>query len=46
MPEIFLKALRDVPDCAGIALGLDRLLMICTGADSIVDVVPFVENNL
>jgi lysyl-tRNA synthetase class 2 len=46
MPEKFLQALTDLPDCAGIALGLDRFLMICTGAESIAEVVSFSEHNL
>ncbi len=37
--ENFLAALeRGMPDCAGVALGLDRLLMAMTGADSIAEV--------
>ena len=28
MPEQFLKALKNMPEAAGIALGLDRLVMI------------------
>lgn len=30
-----------LPDCSGIALGLDRLLMVLTGARSLADVLPF-----
>jgi lysyl-tRNA synthetase class 2 len=30
-----------LPDCSGIALGLDRLLMMLTGAQSLADVLPF-----
>ncbi|MCP4871295.1 MAG: EF-P lysine aminoacylase GenX [Proteobacteria bacterium] len=40
--EDFLGALeRGLPDCAGNALGLDRLLMVLTGADDIGDVRTF-----
>ncbi len=46
-PEIpidqrFIAALRQgMPSCAGVALGVDRLLMIAVGAQSIDDVIPF-----
>ena len=46
MPEKFLQALADFPDCAGIALGLDRLLMILVGAQTIAEVLPFSERDL
>ncbi|MBB4284683.1 EF-P lysine aminoacylase EpmA [Roseospira goensis] len=36
----FLSALEaGLPDCAGIALGLDRLVMLCAGARRIEDVL-------
>lgn len=38
--EEFLAALEHgLPDCAGIALGFDRLVMLCTGAAAIEDVL-------
>ena len=38
--EDFLAALvHGLPECAGIALGFDRLVMLCTGADHIEDVL-------
>ncbi|MDF3128998.1 EF-P lysine aminoacylase EpmA [Kiritimatiellaeota bacterium B1221] len=42
LDEAFLTALeRGMPDCAGIALGVDRLLMRLVGTDEIADVVAF-----
>jgi lysyl-tRNA synthetase class 2 len=35
-PE-FIEAVANMPDCAGIALGLDRLAMLATGAETIRD---------
>lgn len=40
--ESLIEALRSgLPNCAGVALGLDRLLMIDEGLDHIVDTVTF-----
>jgi lysyl-tRNA synthetase class 2 len=37
-----LAALRTgLPDCSGIALGLDRILMLLTGSSTIADVLAF-----
>jgi elongation factor P--(R)-beta-lysine ligase len=41
MPEKFLSALGTLPASAGIALGIDRLVMLFAGAASIDDVVAF-----
>lgn len=39
--EDFLQALeKGLPECAGVALGLDRLLMVLMAADSITKVMP------
>ena len=45
--EKFLAALEHgLPDCAGVALGLDRLLMIATGQDDIRRVLSFSADRL
>ena len=46
MPEKFLQSLESLPPCAGIALGIDRLAMIITGAAAIDDVIAFTPENL
>ena len=46
MPEKFLQSLTNLPPCAGIALGIDRLIMVLTGAKTIDDVVAFTPENL
>ncbi|MCW8195012.1 EF-P lysine aminoacylase GenX [Proteobacteria bacterium 005FR1] len=35
-----------MPDCAGVALGLDRLLMLLTGATQLADVLPFAWSRI
>ncbi|KFN50853.1 EF-P lysine aminoacylase EpmA [Arenimonas composti] len=39
--ERLLAALPKLPDCAGVALGIDRLMMALCGTDRIADVVAF-----
>jgi lysyl-tRNA synthetase class 2 len=40
--ENLLAALEDgLPDCAGVALGIERLLMAMSGSDDIADVLAF-----
>jgi lysyl-tRNA synthetase class 2 len=42
LDEQLLSALQaGLPDCAGVALGVDRLLMEMTGSDRIADELPF-----
>lgn len=46
MPYKFLTDLETMPECAGIALGIDRLVMIFCNTDSIDDVVAFTPESL
>jgi elongation factor P--(R)-beta-lysine ligase len=46
LPENFLNELSAMPEAAGIALGLDRLVMLLTGAERIDDVVAFTPGEL
>ena len=46
LPERFLAELENMPEAAGIALGLDRLIMLITGAKKIDDVVAFAPDDL
>jgi lysyl-tRNA synthetase class 2 len=39
--ENLLRALEGLPDCAGVALGIERLLMAMTGSEDIRDVLAF-----
>jgi elongation factor P--(R)-beta-lysine ligase len=41
LDEAFLSALPKIGDAVGIAFGIDRFVMLLTGAKSINDVVPF-----
>jgi lysyl-tRNA synthetase class 2 len=46
LDEPLLAALESgLPPCAGVAVGLDRLVMIASGADHIRDVVTFAFDN-
>ena len=46
LPEPFLDTLGSMPDSAGIALGIDRLVMLTAGVDAIDDVVAFTPEEL
>ena len=39
--ERFLAVLADLPACAGVALGIERLLMVLADTDDIADVIAF-----
>jgi lysyl-tRNA synthetase class 2 len=40
--ELFLSALEHgLPDCAGVALGIDRLIMLATQSGNIADILSF-----
>ena len=42
LPDQFLQAMRfGLPPCCGVALGVDRLLMVRTGKTRIEEVLPF-----
>jgi len=46
MPERFLETLKDIPDAAGNALGIDRLVMLFADTTEIDDVVAFTPEEL
>jgi lysyl-tRNA synthetase class 2 len=46
LPEPFLEVLDSMPQSAGIALGVDRLVMLTTGARSIDAIVTFTPEDL
>lgn len=46
LPEKFLDELSALPPSAGIALGVDRLVMLTTGAETIDQVVAFTPESL
>lgn len=45
MPDRFLSELKEMPSCAGIALGVDRLVMLFADAPSIDEVVAFTPES-
>jgi lysyl-tRNA synthetase class 2 len=46
MPEKFLEELGEMPPSSGIALGMDRLVMIFSDVRSIDEVVAFTPEEL
>jgi len=46
IPEKFLCEMSSMPEAAGIALGLDRLIMLLVDAEKIDDVVAFTPGEL
>jgi elongation factor P--(R)-beta-lysine ligase len=45
LPDKFLKALPRLPECGGVALGVDRLVMLFCDAASIDDVMAFTVDD-
>jgi lysyl-tRNA synthetase class 2 len=42
LDERFLSALEiGLPDCSGVVLGFDRLVMLAAGAHSVAEIIPF-----
>jgi len=46
MPEPFLAEIASMPSSAGIAFGIDRLVMLLTGSETIDEVVAFTPEEL
>jgi lysyl-tRNA synthetase class 2 len=46
LPEKFLESMKSLPECGGIALGVDRLVMLFCDADTIDDVIAFTQNTV
>jgi len=46
LPERFIEAVGHMPDGAGIALGIDRLVMLLAGKQDIREVVTFTPEEL
>lgn len=46
MPELFLGDLARMDETAGIAMGLDRLLMLLCGRERLAEILPFIYEEL
>jgi elongation factor P--(R)-beta-lysine ligase len=46
MPESFIEAVGLMPECGGIALGMERLVMLLCDAESIGEVTAFTVENI
>ncbi len=44
MPDRFLEAVEYLPECSGIALGIDRLVMLFCNASSLDEVIAFTSD--
>jgi lysyl-tRNA synthetase class 2 len=45
LDEHFLRALETLPDCAGVALGFDRLVALATGQDGVAAAMSFAHGR-
>ncbi len=45
MPQRFIESLSNLPPCGGIALGIDRLMMLFCDTSSIDEVMAFTTHN-
>lgn len=45
LPQKFLASMAHLPECGGIALGMDRLVMLFCDAATIDDVIPFTSDT-
>jgi len=46
MPDSFIEAVGFMPECGGIALGMERLVMLLCDAGSIDEIAAFTAENI